>query len=314
MALALAVAACRGEAQAPAPAASASAAVVLEAAGPRGKIPPMRAREVRPNPLELPAQALAVAPEQRVFAVPADMLDGAREGSSFRLAPVVVKEVSGDDLVVETPLGASYRVHSAYVIAPAPRPRFARPRTPVLVEYGGHLRAGLVVRQDKDRVLVRLTDDGARSSEVWAGPSALLGPAPEGLGPGAFAAAALPEGPSRVLLVSSHTKGTVRRWLALGYAGAARIVSEGSLVPMPITYSPKKGEAVLALADGKLRLGAVASTPETGLFGVEFERSGPNLLVGAGGLVRADVLPLLDPKRAPPPAPTAPKPKRKTLL
>ncbi len=230
------------------------------------------------------------------------MIAAARPGATLVLSAATVAGLEGDDLIVEGHGRASYKVHPGYVIPVPDLPRL-RPGDPILTEQGGLMKHAVVVRFVKDRVAVRFTDVGARSAEVLlqggsgaptpAGPSkaARFVRQGEGLAPGNYAA--LHQGSEwlHVLLVSASseagTSGTpsTRRWFALGFGGAAMIVPEVDLKPIPVRYAPKLGSVVSAEWSGKMRRATVQSADDQGLFTIKYERAGRPAVVGWGLLM-----------------------------
>ncbi len=167
----------------------------------------------------------------------------------------------------------------------------------VLTERGGLMKHAVVVRFVKDRVAVRFTDMDARTPEALlqggngaptpAGPSkaARFVRQVEGLAPGNYAALRQGSEWLHVLLISGAGEGEGRRWLALGFGGAAMVVAESDLAPIPIRYKPKLGGLVWAEWEGKLRRATVQAVDEPGLYTVKYERAGRPAVVGWGLLM-----------------------------
>ncbi|MFO0758425.1 MAG: hypothetical protein U0359_18175 [Byssovorax sp.] len=252
---------------------------------------------VDPNPLRLPPRKLALDPGKRVFTVPAAMLEGARAGSTFVLYAATVAGFEGDDLIIEGKGGPSYRIGAAYAI-PVPDETKLKLGDVVLTEWGnGVMKHAVVTRFVKDRIGVRYTDMEARTPEallLGGRPTAAVsGPSKavrfvkqtEGLAPGNYAAQRVGDDLKHVLLVSPFTDGGRKRWLCLGFGGAAQVVDEGDLVPIPIRWSPKVGAAVWAEWAGTLRRGTVQGIDDPGLFTVKFERAGRPATVGFGQIM-----------------------------
>jgi hypothetical protein len=107
----------------------------------------------------------------------------------------------------------------------------------------------------------------------------------EGLVPGSYAALRQGNEWLHVLLVSSSGEAGARRWFALGFGGAATIVDEADLKPIPLRHSPKVGSVVWAEWSGKMRRATVLSADEPGLFTIKYERAGRPAVVGWGLLM-----------------------------
>jgi hypothetical protein len=167
----------------------------------------------------------------------------------------------------------------------------------VLTEHRGLMKHAVVLRFVKDRIAVRFTDVEGRAREALlmggngaptaAGPSkaARFVRQVEGLAPGNYAA--LRQGGEwlHVLLVSASGEGEARRWLALGFGGAALIAAEADLKPIPVRWSPKPGSVVWAEWSGKMRRATVQGADEPGLFTVKYERAGRPATLGWGLLM-----------------------------
>jgi len=282
---------------APAPRPSGSA---LPPAGPATPLGPVAGAAIEPNPLHLPPVRVTLDRKQRVFTFPEQMLAAARPGSTLVLYAATVTSVEGDDFIVESKGAPSYKVHQGYVIAVPDVPRL-RPGDAVLTEHNGMMKHAVVTRFVKDRVGVRYTDLQGRAQEALLlpgskdPPPALPGkPAPsapkpawfvkqaEGLAPGNYAALRRGGEWTHVLLVSASGEGDARRWFALGYGGAAMVVAEGDLAPIPIKPKLKLGAAVWAESGGKMRRATVQAADDQGLFSVKFERAGRPSTVGWG--------------------------------
>lgn len=72
------------------------------------------------------------------------------------------------------------------------------------------------------------------------------------------------------------------RWFCLGFGGAAMIVNESDLVPIPIKWKGKPGAPVLAEWAGTMRKAVLQAEVEPGIFTVKFERAGKPETVGFG--------------------------------
>lgn len=240
-----------------------------------------------PNPLSLPARKLELAVGARVFTVPEPMLRGAKLGSSLQLRAATVLAVDGDSYVVDGRDGADYSVHPAYII---PLVSVARPnlRQPVIAEFAGALRHGVVKRYVKDKIVVRFTDTldrGERSLE----PEQLM-PQKDGFRPGNYAvvrASAAARDPSEfqhVLLISpiGGEGADAAEWLAMGYGGAALVVKTADLVAVPTSYEPKDGAPIWVEHLGHMRAGTVKEQDKPGALTIKLERAGGAVTTGWG--------------------------------
>jgi hypothetical protein len=247
------------------------AAVVAEPAGPRSPS----------NPLGLPPRRIKLDPGRRVFTFSDRMLASARPGSTLVLYAATVVGFDGDDLIIEGRGGPSYKVHPGYVIPVPDAPR-VRLHEPALTEWNGAMKHAVVTRFVKDRIAVRYTDMDARTPEALLKDVRFV-PQTEGLAPGNYAAQKEGDEWRHVLLVSRLGEGNPGQWFALGYGGAARIVDETALRPIPIRAAKiKAGSAVWAEWVGSLRRATVQSVDEVGFFTVKFERAGRPVRVGWG--------------------------------
>ena len=248
-----------------------------------------------PNPLKLPPRRVTLDPGKRVFTFSAEMLEGAKLGSTLVLYAATVIGIEGDDLIVDGRVGPSYKVNGSYVI-PVPDDARAKPGDAVLTEWNGVLKHAVITKPIKDKIGVRFTDLDARSGEVLlqgGKPTAATGKHPparfvkqtEGLVPGNYAALQRGEEWQHVLLVSPAPDGEKKRWFALGFGGAALVADEADLRPIPIRFTPKIGAAVWAEWVGSLRKGTVQTAPDPGLFTVKFERAGRPATVGFGRIL-----------------------------
>jgi hypothetical protein len=237
------------------------------------------------NPLHLPPRRITLDPGRRVFTFSAEMLAGAKLGSTLVLYAATAVGMEGDDLLIEGRAGPSYRVQSSYVI-PVPDDAHLRLNDPVLTEWNGVMKHALVTRFVKDKVGVRYTDSEAKTPEGLLKGARFVRQT-EGLFPGNYAA--LEDGDSyrHVLLVSPLDlgNGSPKRWFALGFGGAALVVDAGSLKPIPVRYTPKAGTAVWAEWVGTLRPATVTGVDDPGLFVVKFDRAGRPATVGVGMLM-----------------------------
>ncbi|MEP7126100.1 MAG: hypothetical protein ABJE95_34525 [Byssovorax sp.] len=286
---------------APARAASAApAALVPGAVAPPAPTPGAPAVAQDPNPLKLPARRVTLEPGKRVFTFSAEMLDGAKLGSTLVLYAATVVAFEGDDLIIEGRGGPSYKVNGSYVI-PVADDGHVKPGDAVLTEWNGVLKHAVITKPIKDKIGVRFTDLDARSGEVLlqgGKPTAATGKHPparfvkqiEGLVAGNYAALHRGDEWLHVLLVSPANEGETKRWFALGFGGAALVADEADLKAIPIRHAPKVGATVWAEWVGTLRKGTVQAEPDPGLFVVKFERAGRPATVGFGR-----ILPPIDP-------------------
>lgn len=243
--------------------------------------PPSPTGESEPNPLSLPSRPLEVTVGQRAFAPPAAMLRGAKVGSSFAMRAVEIVSKEADGVVVQGRDGPDYKVHAAYVI---PVPTNFRPRVngPVIVDWAGQLRHGVLRRMNMGAALIRFTDTEDKSERTVKN-GALIAQA-DGFRPGNFAGLREGESVKQVMLVSELGDGS-RRWLALGYAGAAMLVDEVALVAIPVSFEPKEGASVWGVWLGGFRPGTISAVDSPGLFTVKFDRTGRAVKLGWGSLM-----------------------------
>lgn len=256
-----------------------------------GSTPPTPA-----NPLGLPPAKSNLDVGRRVFTFTQELLAAARPGATLVLSAATVAGIDGDDLIIEGRGGPSYKVHPGYVI-PVPEVPKLRLGDAVLTEHHGLMKHAVVLRFVKDRIAVRFLDVETRTREVLlmggSGAPTPTGPSKaarfvrqvDGLAPGNYAA--LHQGSEwlHVLLVSASGEGAARRWLALGFGGAALIAAEADLQPIPVRYAPKPGSVVWAEWSGKMRRATVQSADEPGLFTVKYERAGRPATLGWGLLM-----------------------------
>ncbi|KYG05133.1 hypothetical protein BE21_42745 [Sorangium cellulosum] len=245
------------------------------------------------NPLGLPASPIKLDPGRRVFTVSERMLAGAKLGSTLVLYAATVVGFEGDDLIVEGRGGPSYKVHPGYVVPVPDAPRL-RPHEPVLTEWNGVMKHGVVTRFVKDKIEVRYTDMDPRTPLAQLKGVRFVVQT-EGLAPGNFAAWKDGETWRHVLLVSrlggppaesgavlTSLPSSSARWFALGYGGAALLADESALRPIPVKPRLKLGASVWAEWVGALRPAVVQSAEETGLYTVKFERAGRPVTLGWG--------------------------------
>jgi hypothetical protein len=238
-------------------------------------------RPWNPNPLELPPAApIAVEVNQRIFAVPRDMLAAAKPGHLLALHAAHVVRVEGDLWVVREGHGEAYIIHPAYVVVPKPG-RFAR-ETPVIAAYRGRLHHGVVKHLLRDRVVVRFTDLRFRLGDQKLDPTR-VGVTGPGLSPGGHAVYPTESGLAHVLLVSrgDHPDGKAR-WLTIGYGGAAELIDEERLRPLPVggRFRPRVGDTVRAAYRGTMVMATLREIDRPGWYTVKRERAGAPLLIG----------------------------------
>jgi hypothetical protein len=271
----------------PAPPESQAAAIGPSALPPIGTFlgpsppPAPAARTLDPNPLGLPPRRIKLDPGRKVFTFSEPMLAGAHIGSTLVLYAASVAGLDGDDLVIEGQDGGpSYKVHAGYAIPvpDGPKPKMGEA---ILTEWNGVMKHAVVLRYVKDRIAVRYTDMDARTPEGLLKPGTRMVRQTEGLAPGNYAALHQENEWRHVLLVSP-LETSPRRWFCLGFGGAAMLVDESELRPIPIKWKGKAGATVWAEWAGSLRRAVVQSVDEQGLFTVKFERAGKPVTVGWG--------------------------------
>jgi hypothetical protein len=273
---------------------------VVKSAAPTSSAPPIQISPQLapgstndPNPLELPARSLELAVGTRVFAPTATTLRGAKLGSTLALRATTIQGRSGDALILDGRDGPPYEVHAAYVIpiTGAIRPRL---QAPVIAEWAGSLRHGVVRRYVKDRIAVRFTDTVDRGERLVAPTQLVL--QSDGFRAGNYAIARGADEWEHVLLISPVEQ-EPRRWLCTGYGGAARLVAESELRAVPVVYSPKVGALVWVEHLGRMRPGVVKEIDPPGWTTVRFERVGRPVQVGWGSIMAplADTPPVSKP-------------------
>ena len=233
-----------------------------------------------PNPLGLPPRKIKLDPGRRVFTFSAPMLANARPGSTLVLYAATVAGFDGDDLVIEGQTGGpSYKVHAGYVI-PVPDGYKPKLNETVLTEWNGVMKHAIVKRFVKDRIAVRYTDMDGRTPEGLLKGARFVRQT-EGLSPGNYAALRQEGDPKHVLLVSPLSSED-KRWFCLGFGGAAMIVNEADLIPIPLKWKGKLGASVWAEWAGSMRRAVLVSENEPGIYTVKFERAGKPETVGFG--------------------------------
>lgn len=242
---------------------------------------PSPTAEDEPNPLSLPARTLDVTVGQRIFAPPMAMLRGAKIGTSLALRAAEVVSKDGDNIVVQGRDGPNYKINAAYVIAVPPN---FRPRVngPVIAEWAGQLRHGVLRRMNMGSAVIRFTDTEDKSERTLKN-GALIAQQ-DGFRPGNFAGVREGDAVKQVMLLSELGDHS-RRWLALGYAGAATIVEEVDLVSVPVSFEPKAGATVWGAWLGGYRPGTVTDVDAPGLVTVKFDRTGRAVRLGWGSFM-----------------------------
>ncbi len=264
---------------APAPPASSDAAPLASYIAPAPPVAPATG-SLLPNPLGLPSRQVKLDPGRRVFTFSEAMLSKARLGSTLVLYAATVAGLDGEDLVIEGQAGGpSYKVGGAYVI---PVPDGVKPKmgSVVLTEWNGVMKHAIVKRYVKDRVAVKYTDVDGRAPEAFLKNVRWINQT-EGLQPGNYAAYR-PDGEPRHVLLVSRIEGAQPRWFCLGFGGAAMIVNEADLVPIPLKWKGKPGATVWAEWAGNMRRAVLQTEHEPGIFTVKFERAGKPEIVGFG--------------------------------
>jgi len=262
-------------------------AVVPAPIAPSGAVPvavPLpTAPVVDPNPLALPPRRIKLDPGRRVFTFADSMLAGAKLGSTLILYAATVTAFDGDDLLIEGRAGPPYKVHAGYVIPVPDDPRL-RHGDAVLTEWNGVMKHAAVTKLARDKVSVRYTDMDVKTPEGQL-KSARFVRQSDGLQPGNYASLA-DAGELRHVLLVSPVEGDKRRWFALGFGGAAMVVDESALTPIPVKYNPKVGAQVLAEWIGTLRKATVQAVNDPAMFTVKFDRAGRPATVGWGLLMK----------------------------
>ncbi|MFO0586257.1 MAG: hypothetical protein U0441_01895 [Polyangiaceae bacterium] len=272
-----------GDARSADPSPTAQPSVTATATG--AAAPQPQAALIDPNPFKLPPRTLALDPGKRVFTVSDQMLAGAKLGSTLVMYAATVAGLDGELLVIEGRNGPPYKVHPAYAI-PVPDDPKIQPGDPVITEHNGVLRHGVVKKHVKDRILVRFVDGESRLGEAGLKAARFIKQT-DGLRPGNYAAYGDGEALRHVMLISPFDDGQ-KKWLVLGAGGAAMIAPESALEAIPVKANPRTGDAVLAEHNGVLRKATIASTPETGIFNVKYERAGRPATLGWGFLIPLD--------------------------
>jgi hypothetical protein len=242
------------------------------------------AAAIDPNPLGLPPRRVKLDAGRRVFTFSDSMMAGARIGSTLILYSATVSQLDGDDLIIEGRAGPSYKVHAGYVI-PVPDDARLRHGDPVVTEWNGVMKHAVVTKLARDKVTVRYTDMDPKTPEGQLR-NARFTRQVDGLVAGNYASLTEGDEIRHVLLVSPANDGDKKRWFALGFGGAAMVVDEVELAPIPVKYNPKVGTQVLAEWMGNLRKATVQTLIDPALFTVKFERAGRPATVGWGLLMK----------------------------
>jgi hypothetical protein len=242
--------------------------------------------EAAPAPTSNPFGLLVAPPSpsvgDRVFAPTAPMMRRKAIGASMAMRSTTVVATGADSVVVDGRGAPDYAVHPGYLIPIAPTRTASKPNQPVIVDWAGVLRSGVVRRQVKDRVVVRFTDGDFSERNV---PREQLMPRVEGLRPGNYAI--LDEGDLRThwLLVARLPEADFARWFVVGWAGETRIVEERLLAPMPPRFEPDVDDPVWAEEHGRMRPAVVKSADPPGRYLVQFARAGRPTASGWGHLM-----------------------------
>lgn len=267
----------------------------VSANAPRPK-PVLATPAADPNPLGLPPRRVELAEGTVVYAPPLAMLRGATLGTTMQLRATTVAGKDGDALLLDGGEDQDYLVHPGYVIVHVPGSRTPRLNQPVITQFAGLLRHGVVKSFIRNKVNVRFTDVvGQPERQLDA---RVLMAQSDGLAPGNYAALKLKDGYEHVLLLSradadagaAPTKGAPKvdpnaQWLVIGYGGATSIVAASELALIPVTYEPKVGTQVWAEHLGRMRRGVVSNVDKPSVFFVRFERAGAPISVGWGELM-----------------------------
>jgi hypothetical protein len=237
------------------------------------------------NPLGLPPRRVKLDPGRRVFTFPEPMMAAAKPGATLVLYAATVTGLDGDDLLIEGKAGPPYKVHAGYVI-PVPDEPKVRPGDPVLTEHAGVMKHAVLEKQVKDRMIVRFTDLDSRAPQGELKGARMIRQV-DGLAPGNYAALRVEEELRHVLLVSPFEDGAARRWFALGFGGAAMLVDEDALRPIPIRFQARPGDVVLAEWVGAMRRATVLAAVDPAFYSVKYDRAGRPATLGWGLLLKA---------------------------
>lgn len=228
---------------------------------------------------------MKLSPGKRVFAVSGEMLARAGVGSAFVFYAATVVGFEGEDLLIEGKTGPNYKVHPAYVIVAPDDPKI-RLGDPIITEYAGVMKHAMISKIVSGRLLVRYTDVDGRGPEGYLKPKeTTIIPQTDGLVSGNYAAFREGDTFRHVLLISSVMISGTKQWLVLGYAGAAQLVPESALVPIPVKLKAKPGDVVWAESVGVLRKATIQSADTPGFFTVKYERAGRPATLGLGFVV-----------------------------
>ena len=108
----------------------------------------------------------------------------------------------------------------------------------------------------------------------------------DGLVPGNYAAFRKDAELLHVLLVSPADDGEKKRWFCLGFGGAAMLVDESALQPIPVKLQAKVGDVVLAEWVGTLRKATIQGAVDPAFFTVKYDRAGRPATLGWGHLLK----------------------------
>ena len=203
-------------------------------------------------------------------------------GASMAMRSTTVVAPAANAVVVDGRGAPDYEVHPGYLIPITPTRAASKPNQPVIVDWAGVLRSGVVRRHVKDRVVVRFTDGDFSERSV---PREQLMPRLDGLHPGNYAI--LEEGELRThwLLVARLPEADAARWFVVGWAGESRVVEERRLAPVPPRFEPEVDAPVWAEEHGRMRPAVVKSADPPGRYLVQFERAGRPTASGWGHLL-----------------------------
>ncbi len=231
------------------------------------------------DPLDLGPLPADVVEGQRVFAVPAEMLETAEVGKALALEAATVLGRDGDDVVVRVGHGKSYPVNPHYLVVPRPG-RFRR-GAELIASYRGRMRHAVAKLLSRDKWVVQFTDLGFSLADQKLDPE-VIGVLGEGLVPGAFAVRRAAGEYRHVTLISAAGE----RWLVIGEDGISALVPADELTRLPRPrFAPKVGQEVLAAWRGSMVRAEVRALERPGLYTVKRPRAGAPLWVGPGQIM-----------------------------
>jgi hypothetical protein len=234
-----------------------------------------------PNPLGLPPMEVELAPHKKVFTFSDKMLAGASEGSTLILYAATAVGLEEGAVIIAGREGDDYRIHPGYVI-PVPETPRLRIHDPIVTEWAGVMRHGVLTRFVPGGGVVAQLVDGRREPVERTLKDARIIKQESGLAPGQFAVLR-DEGTYRhMLLVSSFDREGQKRWLALGYGGAAAIVAEDQLLPISVPFKAREGDEVWAEWLGTMRPATISGLSPPASFAIKFARAGEPARTGWG--------------------------------